>query len=111
MSQIHFLVVGKLKNKACASLADDYFDRLKHYVLCSLTEIKDGTIEKTDEKIIRSVDRSDFVVLLDVKGKTFTSELLAEWFQKQSSLKKIIFIIGGAYGVGEGVKKRANLIW
>jgi len=50
---------------------------------------------------------------LDEKGKKISSESLAAFIQSKNnqSIKKIVFLIGGAYGLSEAVIKRANYIW
>jgi 23S rRNA (pseudouridine1915-N3)-methyltransferase len=52
-------------------------------------------------------------VLLDERGKSLTSEGLAEFLQTRAneSVKTLIFLIGGVYGVDEPLFKRANLTW
>ncbi len=52
----------------------------------------------------------DFLVLLDEKGKTFTSVEFADFIQKKEiqSVKKLIFLVGGAYGFDERLYERAN---
>ena len=53
---------------------------------------------------------ADVLILLDEKGKTFTSEGFSEFLQKKmnSGLKNLIFVIGGPYGFSEAVYERAN---
>ena len=52
-------------------------------------------------------------MLLDEKGKSLSSEGLATFLQTRAneSTKKIVFLIGGAFGVDEKVKKRAQFVW
>ena len=55
----------------------------------------------------------DFLVLLDERGKQFTSEQLAQFIQTRAdtATKNLIFLIGGAFGVSELIAKRANATW
>ena len=55
----------------------------------------------------------DFLVTLDEKGKQLSSEGLAEFIQKRTneSVKTIVFLIGGAFGLDDAVLKRANFKW
>ncbi len=59
------------------------------------------------------MDAKDVLIVLDEKGKQFTSEQLAELIQLKanSSTKNLVFLIGGAYGVEERIIKRANHVW
>jgi 23S rRNA (pseudouridine1915-N3)-methyltransferase len=52
-------------------------------------------------------------VLLDERGKNFTSPQLANFIQQRAneSTKKIVFLIGGAFGVDASITQRANLVW
>ena len=57
--------------------------------------------------------KDDYLVALEERGKQLSSEGLAEFIQARAneSTKKIIFLIGGAYGIDEQVLKRANFKW
>lgn len=65
---------------------------------------------KEAEAILKKLDKNDFLVLLDENGQQFTSRQFAEkldfWQQQQG--KKIVFLIGGAFGFDEEVYERAN---
>jgi 23S rRNA (pseudouridine1915-N3)-methyltransferase len=62
------------------------------------------------EAILKRVGERDVVVLLDEKGRQFSSDQFAVWVDKQlqTSDKTLVFIIGGAYGFGEKLRKRTN---
>ena len=59
------------------------------------------------------LNKDDYLIALDEKGKQFTSEALADFIMKRSneSLKNLVFLIGGAFGLDETVLKRANYKW
>lgn len=59
------------------------------------------------------LDKDDYLILLDEKGKQLTSESLAEFIQARAneSIKKVVFLIGGAFGVDDSIFKRANFKW
>ena len=65
------------------------------------------------ENILRLLKTEDMLIVLDEKGNQISSEQLASFIQKKAneSVKDITFLIGGAYGFNEGLKKRANLLW
>ncbi len=69
--------------------------------------------KKEGEVIMNWLQPDDYLVLLDERGRQFTSEGLAQFIQSRAneSVKKLVFLIGGAYGVDEAVLKRANFKW
>lgn len=81
----------------------------KNAVMLSEVDLK----KKEGETIINWLQSDDYLVLLDERGKQFSSEQVAEFLQARAneSTKKLIFLVGGAYGVDERIFKRANLTW
>jgi 23S rRNA (pseudouridine1915-N3)-methyltransferase len=73
----------------------------------NILKIKEG------EAILEQIAKDDFLVLLDERGKTLSSEDFSNFIELRAgeSLKNIIFLIGGAYGVSDDVIKRANFKW
>jgi 23S rRNA (pseudouridine1915-N3)-methyltransferase len=69
--------------------------------------------KKEGETILNFLEKEDYLVLLDERGKQLTSEGFAAFIQARAneSTKNIVFLIGGAYGVSEEVMKRANYKW
>lgn len=68
--------------------------------------------QEESERILTRLTSTDYVVLLDERGKLLDSPALSRTFQQQiDSSKAIVIIIGGAYGVSEELQQRANLIW
>jgi 23S rRNA (pseudouridine1915-N3)-methyltransferase len=100
-----------------------FTDRLQHYYKTEWTLLpvpkSTGMLSEMDlrrkeaEMIMDWLEKDDYLVLLDEKGKSLSSEGLATFLQKRAneSTKRIVFLIGGAYGVDEVVKKRANFCW
>lgn len=73
----------------------------------SLSEEQQKQME--GEQILKLIQASDTVVLLDEKGAERTSLQMATWLEKrQQTVRRLIFIIGGPYGFSEAVYKRAN---
>jgi len=68
---------------------------------------------KEGELILQQIKADDYLVLLDERGKQFSSEALANFIQQRAneSKKNIVFLIGGAFGVSEAVFKRADYKW
>ena len=77
----------------------------------SLSEVE--LKKKEGEIILNSLQKDDYLVLLDERGKQLTSETFASFIQARAneSVKNLVFVIGGAYGVSEAVMQRANFNW
>ena len=69
--------------------------------------------KKEGEIITGLLQKDDYLVLLDENGKQLNSEGLAAFIQLRAnaSIKNIVLLIGGAYGVSDEVKSRANYQW
>lgn len=97
-----------------------YEKRLKHYlpfeysVIPDVKNAKNRTKEqlktKEGELILKKLDKGDWLILLDEGGKEFSSVKFAKYMENmlQLSHKRLIFVIGGAYGFSSEVYKRAN---
>ena len=68
---------------------------------------------KESELVLATLQKEDYLVALDEKGKQFSSQGLSTFLQLRAneSQKQLIFLIGGAYGIDEMVLKRANYTW
>jgi 23S rRNA (pseudouridine1915-N3)-methyltransferase len=114
------ILVGKTTDKHIAALIDDYTSRLQHYAPFEMTVIPELKNTKSlseqqqkqaeGELILRQLQPSDHVVLLDERGKTFRSVKLAAWMTKkqQAAQRRLVFVVGGPYGFSEDVYRRAN---
>ncbi len=117
--RLHFVWIGKTRERNCAALVGDYLDRIRRFVPSDVSELK-GQAGITDEnrgialesaKLLSASGRDDFVILLDEHGREFSSEELAVFIaaKQQAGVKRLAFVIGGAAGVSDEVKKRADL--
>ncbi|PZD76899.1 23S rRNA (pseudouridine(1915)-N(3))-methyltransferase RlmH [Mesonia sp. K7] len=118
--QIKLLAVGKTDHKALKSLIEDYVKRLSHYcrfefeILPDLKNTKnlDQNTQKIKEGelILSKINTSSTLILLDEKGKSFTSVKFSQFIQKQlnTGMKELVFVIGGPYGFSEVVYQRAK---
>lgn len=63
--------------------------------------------------ILNALHKDDFLVLLDERGKLISSPQLAAMIEQRtnSSVRQLVFLIGGAFGVDEVIKQRANYTW
>lgn len=74
----------------------------------------DGTRARQDEskRILSRLNSRDFVIVLDERGKLLDSPALAQSIdQAFADSRPLVFIIGGAYGVTDEVRERADLVW
>ncbi|MAP53488.1 23S rRNA (pseudouridine(1915)-N(3))-methyltransferase RlmH [Altibacter sp.] len=118
--KISLLVIGKTDSKQLSAMTEDYARRLGFYIPFSMEVIADIKNTKhlsveqqkqaEGELILKRIQSSDTVVLLDEKGKILSSVGFSEFLQKKmnSGLKQLIFVIGGPYGFSEAVYQRAN---
>ena len=117
---IELIVVGKTDMKEVAALVDMYTKRINFYNKFNITYLPDIRNSKNlsesqqkpaeGEAILRLIDDSDRVVLLDEKGSEFRSVEYAEWLQKRmnSGIRRLVFVIGGPYGFSPEVYSRSN---
>ena len=113
------ILVGKTTDKHFAAGINDYVERIGHYMpfeLITIPELK-NTKSLTEEQqktaegelILKQLQPSDTVVLLDEHGREFRSIEFARWLeQKRNTARRLIFIIGGPYGFSPAVYARAN---
>ena len=118
--KITLMVVGKTVDKSLIQMIEDYVKRLKFYTdfeMVIIPDLKnnknmpfDVQKEKEGEMILRSLNDSDDVILMDEHGKEFSSVEFASYIQKKmtSGLKRLVFIIGGPYGFSPAVYARAD---
>ncbi len=117
---ICLLMIGQTENPLLKELIEVYVKRLNNYVkfdiqcIPALKNTKKLSFEhksyKEGQAIIKALKPTDRVFLLDEHGTQMKSKVFAQYMQKQlnSGVKKLVFIIGGAYGFSEDVKSRAQ---
>ena len=81
----------------------------KHAAMLSQMDLK----KQEGQTIAEWLNKDDYLVLLDERGKEMSSEQLANFLQQRAneSVKQLVFLIGGAYGTDEKIMKRANYTW
>ena len=113
------ILVGKTTDKHFQAGISDYAERISHYMpfdivtipelrnTKSLSEEQQKTAE--GELILKQIQASDTVVLLDEHGKEQRSVDFARWLsQKQQTARRLVFVIGGPYGFSPEIYARAN---
>ncbi len=115
---LHFVWIGKTKDRHCAALIADYLDRIKRFASCEVSELKEQgsgdekrVIAAESVKLLDALEKDDFIVLLDERGREMTSPELAEFVaaRQQAATKRLAFVVGGFAGVSDEVRRRANL--
>lgn len=113
---IKILSVGSKPSQEISSLISDYTKRLPRPVSVTWKYLKhakqnDVSTSKLQESenILRAIDKSDYVILLDETGKNINSEKLSRLLFENN--KSVVFVIGGAYGVSDVIKNRADFVW
>tara|TARA_B100000497_G_scaffold45556_2_gene52767 strand:- start:10735 stop:11208 length:474 start_codon:yes stop_codon:yes gene_type:complete len=118
--KIKLIAIGKTDSKDLQPLIEEYSKRLSFYVSFNIEIIPDIKNAKNKSKkqqkiaegneLLKRIEKSDTIIILDEKGKTFSSVEFSIFLQKKmnSGLKNLIFVIGGPYGFSEEIYQRAN---
>ncbi len=112
--KIVILSVGKEKDDLTSEIVRHFEVRILRYLPIEWLYIShEATKEKEGEKILGYLKKEDYVVLLDEKGRDMKSEALAELVENRmvDSVRRMVFVIGGAYGVSKVIEERVNYIW
>ena len=117
---IELIVVGKTDMKEVEALVAMYAKRLNHYVRFAITTLADvrntRKLSEAEQKrlegeaILRLINDSDHVTLLDEHGAELRSIEFADLIQRRmsSGVKRLVFVIGGPYGYSDAVYSRSN---
>ena len=118
--KVKLVVVGKTNAKYLMEGEREYEKRLSHYIKFEEIIIPDvkqaGKLSESELKkkeghlILGKLENSDHVILLDDKGRSYSSIELANFLQQKmnSGLKSLVFVVGGAFGFSDQVYQRAN---
>lgn len=113
------ILIGKTDNKHFAAGIQDYTNRISHYMpfeIITIPDIKNTKALSIDHQrdregilILKQVQLSDTLVLLDEHGEELRSIELAQWLiKRRQTSRRLVFVIGGAYGFSQDVYNRAN---
>lgn len=115
-------MIGKTTDSKLVGLIDEYVKRLKHYIalepvlIPDLKNTKNITDEQQKEKegelIIAKLSNTDILILLDERGKQFSSKEFATFLSKKMvvSGRDLVFVIGGPYGFSPKVYEKADFL-
>lgn len=117
---IRLICIGKTKQSFIIEGESYYTNKLKHYIRfekLELADIKQAKNLSFDEikqaegrRIMEQIESNDIVVLLDERGTEYRSTAFSEFLQQQMNkgLKRLVFVIGGAYGFSEDLYRRSQ---
>jgi 23S rRNA (pseudouridine1915-N3)-methyltransferase len=117
---IKLIAIGKTDNKNLQTLMEEYQKRLSFYIKFELEVIpdlknaknlsEDQQKEKEGELILSKLTHTDYLILLDENGKSFSSMAFSAELQKKmnAGIKTLVYVIGGPYGFSEKVYQKAN---
>ena len=112
--------VGKPHETYIRQGVEDFTKRINNYFAAewlliappkNAASLPEAALKKEEAKLTLSLlQQDDFLVLLDERGKQVTSPQLAQLIQQKAneSCRRIVFLVGGAYGVDESIFSRAN---
>ena len=121
--KIHFWSIGKANEPYIKEGVEDFTKRISKYYPVEWTIIplpkNAGMMSEMDLKkkeaeiVLEWLEKNDYLVALDERGKQFSSADLAHFILKRSneSVRRLVFLIGGAFGLDELILKRANYKW
>jgi len=120
--RLKIIWIGKTRNARLQSLTEDYLARTRRMVSCEIAEARDPARSKKTrgeelrraeaKHLLKLAEGSNRMVVLDEKGKQFSSPEFARWFESEQNqgTREIAFVIGGPEGVSTTVAERACLI-
>lgn len=108
---IKILVVGKLKDRAIQAHCDEFAKWLTPYAKLEVVELPDSTVAKEGAAILRALERErgSALVALSEEGREFSSTGFAQLLGRFD--RKVVFVVGGPYGLAPEVKQKADLLW
>lgn len=115
--KIIILSVGKPKNRHSASMGRDYLQRIEAFYKAGLLFSPEGKdplparrIEREGREILKMIRERDFLIALDERGEERDSPSFAGWLSEKlrQTEGRIVFVIGGAFGLSGEVKERAD---
>jgi 23S rRNA (pseudouridine1915-N3)-methyltransferase len=121
--KLQFWAIGKNNEPYVKAGVEEFTKRINNYFKAEWNIIpvpkNAGMLSEMDlkkkegETILEWLGKDDYLVALDERGKQFSSKKLADFMQARAneSKKKLVFIIGGAFGLDDAVLKRANFKW
>jgi 23S rRNA (pseudouridine1915-N3)-methyltransferase len=121
--KFQFINTGKPHDEPLKKAIDDFTKRINNYYstewliippIKNAASLREAELKKREGRsILQKIDKDDFLILLDETGKQLSSIELANYLEQKSNaaIRSVIFLIGGAFGVSDEIKQRANFTW
>ena len=120
--KFRLIIVKSEKNPSLELWLEEYLEKISRFAKFECVELKspsapreqsDFKVQAEEKLILKKIEKDDFVVVLDEVGAQMSS---VEWSRAQTKIfdsgkSQVVFVIGGAFGLSEAVKARANLKW
>jgi 23S rRNA (pseudouridine1915-N3)-methyltransferase len=118
--KITALHVGKTDNKNLEALIQEYIPRINRHIQFgqefvvvpkALSKLKPEELKKAETNLLmKKLTDADYIVLLDERGKQYSSTAFADFLQKlmNSGVKSVFFVSGGAYGFSKEMYEKSN---
>ena len=112
------LAVGKMRSKALREVCEDYLARLSRYGPAEVKEVKaaesatpEQSVAQECKSLLAALEPNDHVLVLDERGTQQTSVELCGLIKQHElrATKRLVFVLGGAYGLSDEVRKRGKL--
>lgn len=116
--RITLLAVGRMRSKPLREVCEDFLSRLQHFGAVEVQELKASdaatpqqSVQQECSRILDALNSSDTVLILDERGTQRSSPELAEFIKEQElrAVKRLVLVLGGAYGLSDDVRKRGKL--
>ena len=107
---LKIIVIGSLKEKYLKEAEKEYLKRLSKYTNIEIIEIKEEkneeiALKKEKNQILKHIKDKDNIVVLDIKGKEYSSIEFSQFIEKEININSnITFIIGSSNGLDEEIK-------
>ena len=123
MLKINIICVGTIKEQYLKDAISEYKKRLSKYVSINIEEVKEARIDSFDnealikktldeegERVLKKINKDDYLILVDLHGKEITSTEFAEVMSnlKNRGCSTIDFVIGGTLGLSDQLRNRSN---
>lgn len=106
---IKIITVGKIKENYLKEAINDYQKRINKYHKLEIIEIEDDNIINEKDRILKHINKKDFLIALDIQGTELTSiELSKKLDNIFTNNSNITFIIGGSNGIHDSIKNIVN---
>jgi len=111
MMLLDIVAVGRMRSRELAALSSEFAKRLGAYARLKLSELADSDVAGEGKAICRELDRARGakVVVLSEEGRLFSTSDFAGFLKKCDT--RVVFVVGGPFGLAPEVKARADLIW